>query len=92
MWRKMMRGSRAAVEARGGDEILGAQRQETAAHDAGEAGPADQRQDDGDAEIDPRAAASSAGSAAASASQSGMVGSDRTNSMTRWMTWSMRPP
>ena len=40
-----------AVEPRRGDEILGAQRQEPAAHLARELRPADQRQDHGDHEI-----------------------------------------
>src|SRR5690349_18747840 len=42
-----------AIQAGGSDEILGAQRQEATAHDPGQARPADQRQYDGDAEIDP---------------------------------------
>ena len=40
--------SRAAVEPGGDDEVLVAQRQESAAHDARQVGPADQRQDHGD--------------------------------------------
>ncbi len=34
----------------------------------------------------------SRGSAADSASQIGMVGTDCSNSISRWMTWSGRPP
>ena len=92
MWRKMIRASAAAVEPRGGDEVLGAQRQEAAAHDARELGPADQRQDQGDGEVAGQPAASPAAVAALRPSQIGMVGSDSTNSMTRWMTKSIRPP
>ena len=52
MWRKMMRMLRGAGELGRGDEILLAQRQEAAADDARKLGPADQRDDHGDGEID----------------------------------------
>ena len=54
MWRKMIRSWLAPGEFGGDDEILLAQRQEAAAHDAREVGPADQRDDDGDGEVDLR--------------------------------------
>ena len=41
-----------AVEAGGHDKVLGAEGEEATAHDAGQAGPADEGKDDGDAEVD----------------------------------------
>ena len=92
MWRKMMRIWLGAGELGGHDEVLLAQRQEPAAHHAGQLGPADQRDDDRDGEVDLRSRVQSFGSAAASPIQSGMVGIERRISITRWMTVSIEPP
>ena len=52
MWRKMIRIRLQPGQLGGHDEVLLAQRQEPAAHDAGQLGPADQRDDDRDGEVD----------------------------------------
>ena len=52
MCRKMMRGRLAPLSSAADDEVLLAQRQEAAAHDARQLGPAEDREDDGDGEID----------------------------------------
>ena len=92
MWRKMMRSARCAGELGRDDEVLLAQRQEAAAHHARQLGPADQRDDDGDGEVDLRDGDQLAGTAAASPIHSGMVGIERRISITRWITVSTQPP
>ncbi len=52
MWRMMIRSSLAPVQTRADDEVLRAQGEEATAHHPRQPGPADEREDDGDSEID----------------------------------------
>ena len=80
-----------AHELGGGAEILLAQRQELRAHGAREAGPVEQAQDQGDAEIDEQRAPAHRQDAD-SASQSGISGNERRISIRRWVMLSTQPP
>jgi hypothetical protein len=81
----------AAGQLGGHDEVLLAEREEAAAHHARQLGPADQRDDDGDREVDLEHAPG-VGRAAARPIHKGMVGIERRISITRWMTVSAMPP
>ena len=84
MWRKMIRSWLAPASSAAMTKSSSRSDEEFAAHDAREIGPAEQRDDQRDREIDLQTL-QSFGSAAARPIQSGMVGIERRTSIRRWI-------